>query len=247
MRKSIFLAKMSHELRTPLNAVIGYSELLSTISKIARAGHKVKDLERIRSAGRHLLALVNDVIDLSSIEADRAEIDVRTTDIRNLIDEVVATAAPLVSEARRTSSWSSNDARDIGTARARPAEIEASRCSTCSATPPNSPPRARSLSAWPRSRPAPAATICRWKSPTTASASAKTASSASSRLRAGRERHVEQVRRHRAGPGADPSLLPDDGRDDRRPLRTRHRYDLHYRDPDPSRPRSAPPAMAATS
>ena len=124
MRKSIFLAKMSHELRTPLNAVIGYSELLIDNFEDSRADHKVKDLERIRSAGRHLLALVNNVIDLSSIEADRAEIDVRPTDIRNLVDEVVATAAPLV--AKRQNRLEVKIDPRIGTASVDPLKLKQS-------------------------------------------------------------------------------------------------------------------------
>ena len=67
--KSIFLAKMSHELRTPLNAVIGFSEiLLDEVELDGRNGRKKADLERINSAGKHLLSLVTDVLDLSKIE-----------------------------------------------------------------------------------------------------------------------------------------------------------------------------------
>lgn len=96
-RKSIFLAKMSHELRTPLNAVIGYAEILrETFADQPGAGRKMQDLDRIHAAGRHLLALVNEVIDLSSIEANRVELATEPVLLKSLIDEVVATATPLV-------------------------------------------------------------------------------------------------------------------------------------------------------
>jgi signal transduction histidine kinase len=96
-RKSIFLAKMSHELRTPLNAVIGYTEMLrENFEERANAGRKMEDLDRIHTAGRHLLALVDDVIDLNSIEANRIELVSQPVEIASLISEVMATASPLI-------------------------------------------------------------------------------------------------------------------------------------------------------
>lgn len=96
-RKSIFLAKMSHELRTPLNVVIGYAEMLrETCEEDESLAYKAQDLDRIHAAGRHLLALVNDVIDLSSIEANRLELSTEPVRVATLIDEVVATASPLI-------------------------------------------------------------------------------------------------------------------------------------------------------
>ena len=96
-RKSIFLAKMSHELRTPLNAVIGYTEMLrENFEERANAGRKMEDLDRIHTAGRHLLALVDDVIDLNSIEANRIELVTQPVEIASLISEVMATASPLI-------------------------------------------------------------------------------------------------------------------------------------------------------
>lgn len=98
-RKSIFLAKMSHELRTPLNAVIGYAEMLrETFEEQPNASRKMKDLDRIHAAGRHLLALVNDVIDLSSIESNRIELSTQPVVLKSLIEEVIATASPLISK-----------------------------------------------------------------------------------------------------------------------------------------------------
>src|SRR5207249_4470226 len=67
LAKSQFLANMSHELRTPLNAIIGYSEILLEDAEAAGQEEQVDDLRKIRSAGKHLLALITDVLDLSKI------------------------------------------------------------------------------------------------------------------------------------------------------------------------------------
>jgi signal transduction histidine kinase len=95
--KSQFLANMSHELRTPLNAVIGYSEMLVE-DAVAEGGgeERVADLKRIHAAGRHLLALVNDVLDLSKIEAGRMEMVAAPIDLRAFLDDVAATASTLI-------------------------------------------------------------------------------------------------------------------------------------------------------
>jgi len=97
--KSIFLAKMSHELRTPLNAVIGYSELLlEEHEDDPDSEEKIADLRRINAAGRHLLALVTDVLDLTKIEANAIRLDVQTFDLDHLVEEVVATVRPLMAQ-----------------------------------------------------------------------------------------------------------------------------------------------------
>ena len=112
-RKSIFLAKMSHELRTPLNAVIGYAEILrETFEERADAGRKMNDLDRIHAAGRHLLALVNNVIDLSSIESSRVELSTQAVVVKSLVDEVIATASPLIS--KRDNRMVVNMPEDLG-------------------------------------------------------------------------------------------------------------------------------------
>ena len=91
--KSEFLANMSHELRTPLNAIIGYSEMLQ--DEVEGADDLSDDLGKITSAGNHLSSLINDVLDLSKIEAGQMEILRESVDVSGLIDEVVDTVKPL--------------------------------------------------------------------------------------------------------------------------------------------------------
>ncbi|MGI9590149.1 MAG: ATP-binding protein, partial [Myxococcota bacterium] len=93
--KSTFLANMSHELRTPLNAIIGYSEMLAEELSDEGEDEHVPDLERINASGKHLLALINDVLDLSKIEAGRMELFLERFEVRELIEEVMGTAMPL--------------------------------------------------------------------------------------------------------------------------------------------------------
>ncbi|QEG42016.1 response regulator [Roseimaritima ulvae] len=98
--KSQFLANMSHELRTPLNAVIMYSELLAEEAEDQDLPDFIPDLKRIRGAGRHLLELVNGLLDLSKVEAGKMELFPEPFDVRKLITEVAATVEPLVEENR---------------------------------------------------------------------------------------------------------------------------------------------------
>ncbi len=96
--KSQFLANMSHELRTPLNAVIGYSEMLSEEAEDIEDGRLLPDLDKIHKAGRSLLSLVNDLLDLSKIEAGKMDLYVERFEIAALIDEVAATVQPLIAK-----------------------------------------------------------------------------------------------------------------------------------------------------
>ena len=93
--KSEFLANMSHELRTPLNAIIGYSEMLQ--EEVGELGYVelVPDLEKIQVSGHHLLTLINDVLDLSRIEAGKMTLFAEAFDLATLIDEVAVTITPL--------------------------------------------------------------------------------------------------------------------------------------------------------
>jgi signal transduction histidine kinase/DNA-binding response OmpR family regulator len=93
--KSQFLANMSHELRTPMNAVIGYSEMLEEEAEDQGLDDLIPDLQKIRSAGRHLLELINDVLDLSKIEADKIELYPEHFSIEGLLDDIATTAMPL--------------------------------------------------------------------------------------------------------------------------------------------------------
>lgn len=94
--KSQFLANMSHELRTPLNAIIGYSEMLQEDAKDLDRESLIPDLKRIHGAGRHLLGLINDILDLSKIESGKIELYLETVDISELIKEVIMMIRPLV-------------------------------------------------------------------------------------------------------------------------------------------------------
>ncbi|NIP78698.1 MAG: hypothetical protein GWM90_05630, partial [Gemmatimonadetes bacterium] len=114
--KSQFLANMSHELRTPLNAIIGYSEMLLEEAVEEEAEHLGADLRKISTAGKHLLALINDILDLSKIEAGKMELYLETFDLRDLLREVEATVAPLV--ARKGSRLEVRVPDDIGSMRA---------------------------------------------------------------------------------------------------------------------------------
>ena len=94
--KSQFLASMSHELRTPLNAIIGYSEMLEEEAEERGLPDSVPDLQKIRSAGRHLLALINDVLDLSKIEAGKMELHLESFEVKPMLDAVASTVQPLI-------------------------------------------------------------------------------------------------------------------------------------------------------
>ncbi|BAZ09156.1 integral membrane sensor hybrid histidine kinase [Calothrix sp. NIES-4071] len=96
--KSQFLANMSHELRTPLNAIIGYSEMLTEELHDANYSELVPDVQKIHGAGKHLLELINSILDLSKIEAGKMELYLETFDIAVLIDDVAATIRPLISK-----------------------------------------------------------------------------------------------------------------------------------------------------
>ena len=93
--KSEFLANMSHELRTPLNAIIGYSEMLEEDAAELDGGRLVPDLEKINAAGKHLLELINAVLDLSKIEAGKMELYLEDFDVPRLVQDIAAVIKPL--------------------------------------------------------------------------------------------------------------------------------------------------------
>jgi PAS domain S-box-containing protein len=94
--KSAFLANMSHELRTPMNAIIGYTEMMIEEAEDAGQTGFIPDLQKVRAAGKHLLALINDILDLSKIEAGKMTLFLETFAVGDMINDVVATTVPLV-------------------------------------------------------------------------------------------------------------------------------------------------------
>src|SRR6185436_3622041 len=94
--KSLFLANMSHELRTPLNAIVGYSEMLQEEAADQKLDSFTDDLQKINQSCRQLLALINDILDLSKIEAGKMELYLEGFDLNGLIEEVATTITPMV-------------------------------------------------------------------------------------------------------------------------------------------------------
>jgi signal transduction histidine kinase/CheY-like chemotaxis protein len=93
--KSEFLANMSHEIRTPLNAILGYGEILQFEARKLQRPDFIEDLKAIEFAGRHLLSLINEILELSKIQAGKMEIHPENFDLAQLIDEVISTVRPL--------------------------------------------------------------------------------------------------------------------------------------------------------
>lgn len=110
--KSAFLANMSHELRTPLNAIIGYSEMLKEDAE--DLGHEdfIPDLYKIQTAGKHLLSLISDILDISKIEAGRMELYLESFNPASLIDDVVSTVESLVE--KNSNKFEIDCATDLG-------------------------------------------------------------------------------------------------------------------------------------
>ena len=94
--KSAFLANMSHELRTPLNAIINYSEMLQEDAQDSGSEDFLPDLEKIQTAGKHLLDMISDILDISKIEAGHVTLYLENFDVATMIEEVMTTAQPLV-------------------------------------------------------------------------------------------------------------------------------------------------------
>jgi signal transduction histidine kinase len=100
--KSQFLANMSHELRTPLNAIIGYSEILQEDAEEMEYTELLPDLTKIYTAGNHLLTLINEILDISKIEAGKMDLHLEPFDLSSLIDETITTLHPLIEKRHNT-------------------------------------------------------------------------------------------------------------------------------------------------
>jgi signal transduction histidine kinase/CheY-like chemotaxis protein len=114
--KSQFLANMSHELRTPLNAIIGVTEMLLEDARELKRDDDIEPLDRVLRAGRHLLALINDILDLSKIEAGKMELHLESFHVAPLIEDIVKTIQPLTE--KTGNELMVNCPGDIGTIRA---------------------------------------------------------------------------------------------------------------------------------
>jgi signal transduction histidine kinase/DNA-binding response OmpR family regulator len=93
--KSEFLANMSHELRTPLNAIIGYSEILEEDAADNDQDFLINDIKKIRNAGKHLLSLINDVLDLAKIESGKVDLYLESFNVKKMVKDVVDTIQPI--------------------------------------------------------------------------------------------------------------------------------------------------------
>ena len=98
LAKSRFLANMSHELRTPLNAVIGYAEMLLEEAEERGITGSTEEVRKIQFAGKHLLGLISDILDLSKIEAGRMDIHMETFDVADMIGTVLGTVGPMIAK-----------------------------------------------------------------------------------------------------------------------------------------------------
>ncbi len=107
--KNEFLANMSHELRTPLNSILGYSEMLQAEAQKLNRNDLIQDLKTIDSAGKHLLSLINDVLDMAKFQSGRLKLEIETFSISNLINEIVSTLNPIAQKNGNTLRFNGKD------------------------------------------------------------------------------------------------------------------------------------------
>jgi len=111
--KAVFLAKMSHQLRTPLNAIIGYSEILLEDTEASEQAADTEELQSINKAGRHLLSLLSDVLDMPTIDSEHTVVKFRPVDLDDCLEDVVATCRNLISHNGNTFALEKDD--ELGT------------------------------------------------------------------------------------------------------------------------------------
>ena len=115
---------MSHELRTPLNAIIGYSDLLQVVAARKQDTTYTADLQRIQKAGKHLLTLINDILDISKIEAGKLQLEMQVFDVSMILDEINETIQPLASQ--NSNTFTVNVAPDLS-----PVHADCTRLKQC--------------------------------------------------------------------------------------------------------------------
>ena len=227
LAKSQFLANMSHELRTPLNAIIGYSEMLQEAAEDEGHDASVPDLQRIHAAGKHLLTLIDDILDLSKIEAGKMELFLEPFDVTALVQDVAATVQPLVEKNGNVMAVRCGD--DLGDMHADLTRVRQVLFNLLSNAGKFTREGARGGGCDTRvgerrrldSLPGPGH---RHRHDVGAGEPLVR------RLHAGRRLDHAQVRRHRPWPGDQPALQPDDGRRHHRDQRGRRRLDVHAAD-----------------
>ena len=133
---------MSHELRTPLNAIIGYSEMLQEEAEDLGEEAFIPDLQKVNAAGKHLLGLINDILDLSKIEAGRMDLFLETFEVGQLVQDVAGIVQPLVEKNGNTLVVACPD--DLGSDARRPDQGPPDAVQPALATPPSSPTTAPS-------------------------------------------------------------------------------------------------------
>ena len=234
--KSQFLANMSHELRTPLNAIIGVTEMLHEDAVDLKRDDQLEPLERVLRAAKHLLALINDILDLSKIEAGKMDIHIESFAIAPLIEDVVQTIGTMAT--KNGNQVVVDCAADLGTMRADQTRIRqallnlASNANKFTEKGTVTIGARRGIEAG-REWVTMAVTRHRHRPDARADGEALPG------LRPGRRLDHPQVRRHGTRPGDQPALLPDDGRRHHGGERAGQGLDLHHPAARRSRGRAA--------
>ena len=222
--KSEFVANMSHELRTPLNAIILYSELLQEVAVDDSRSEDAADLGKIQVASKHLLGLINGILDLSKIEAGKMELHLETFDVRAMTDELINTIGAVVRNNNNRLSVSYDD--DLQTMHAdltKTRQILFNLLSNAAKFTTNGHVTVQVARRTVGGRDCIEFAVERRRDRSGGGAAA----AAVPAIRAGRHVDLAQVRRHRAGPRPGLALLPVDGRRGHRPERPRPGRDVH--------------------